>query len=409
MLSRFSWVLSGVALLWASPVPAAAFSAEDFLSAIARDSVVEELENSISLVQGGFGNKKSLSSLRRRLSEEKRRVDGMLSALKPLALKAQNRKNVNVQDGKGRTLLMHAARLGNGGAIDLLLEGNADVGIEDRDGRTALEYDREEGAGLLASRLAAVVDAAIYRNDASTVKMYCDAGLAADTLLPGGPLAGRLLEANLCPLAAELLRGANIKNEPMRDGTLLTELMVRCNNAEVLQRGAEIFGKELWETSPGGMDSLLYILSRGNLQAVQYYVHHHGATPHLCTLAVRHSSPEVISWVLQKAGIAEKSGFSGSFPLFEAARRGNTAVYAAVSAVGGDCSARNENGETVLMHAALSGSVELVNAVLQHMSAELVGVSDAAGRTALDYARMSGNAMVESVLVTRGVQPGNKQ
>lgn len=409
MLSRLSRVLSGVVLLWAVPSLASAFSAEEFLSAIGQDSVVEELESSIAMAQGNSSRKKSLSSLKKRLSEEKRRVDGMLREVKPLALKAQNRNNVDIQDGRGRTLLMYAASFGNSRAIDILLEERADLGVADRNGRTALVYDREEGAGLLAARLAVAVDSAICRRDAETVKTYCKAGLSADTCLPGGVLVGRLLEANMCSPAAELLRGANLKNEVMQDGTLLSELMVNCDDAEVLQRGAELFGKGLWQTSPGGTDSLLHILSRGNLRAVQLYVHHHGADKRLCTLAVRHSTPEVITWVLQQAGTVSGTDEWGCFPLFEAARRGNPAVYEAVLAAGGDADARNEAGETVLMHAALSGSVELVNTVLQKMNADLVGVSDVSGHTALDYACMSGNAMVESVLKTRGVSHGNKQ
>jgi len=80
-------------------------------------------------------------------------------------------------------------------------------------------------------------------------------------------------------------------------------------------------------------------------------------------------------------------------------------VYDAVLAAGADVAARNEQGETLLMHAALGGNVHLVNAVLDKLPQELLQAADAAGRNAADYARMSGVTMVESLLATRGLRP----
>ena len=82
------------------------------------------------------------------------------------------------------------------------------------------------------------------------------------------------------------------------------------------------------------------------------------------------------------------------------------AVYEAVLAAGADVNARNTAGETVLMHAALSGIEKVVNAVLNSISPDLLGAADSQNRTAVDYARMAGSAPVEQLLGSRGVKPG---
>ena len=397
------------ALWWSASAVAAGFSAEQFLSVFEQNSVVEELEGAIDMARNHPDGKKSLHSLRRRLSEEKRKAAALMRDVKPLAMKAQSKKDINVQDARGRTLLMHACRYNSGSAVSMLLEEDADLSVVDKNGNSALYYDQQEGSGLLVSRLAAEAEEALESGNMDKVRLYCKAGLPLDVQLSDGPLLGCLLQKKQFSLAAELLSEGNLENMPMKDGTLLTELLVQSGQEDILKKAAGIFGKELWATSAGGMDSLLYVLRSGNLQALGLYVHHLGTGNNLCTLAVRHSSPELITWVLQKSEAVGKEDTWGSFPLFEAARRGNLPVFEAVLSAGGEVSARNNAGETVLMHAALSGSVELVNAVLEKMSADLVGTCDAAGRTAVDYARLSGNAEVESVLTKRGVQPGKQQ
>ncbi len=408
MTGRIGIMLWSVALFWTTPATAA-FSANNFLSAIERSGTVAELERAEAMAKNDPEQKKTLRSLRQRLSREKRRVDGMIREVKPLALKAQNRSNVNLQDASGCTLLMHAARFSNAKAIDILLQENADLLLKDKKGHTALYYDKNTGSGILAERLAETIDAAIDQTDFDKVSQYCKAGLPADTPLQDGPLVGKLLQKEQFSLVLELLSCDTLENFPMKDGTLLSELMVQCGNPDILKRGAKLFGKELWHHSVGRKDSLLSILRSGNLQAVQLYVHHLGSDNNLSALAVRHSTPEVVTWILKNEAAANKADTWGSFPLFEAARRGNPAVYEAVLAAGGDVNMRNNAGETLLMHAALSGNTNIVQAVLQKMNAELLNSKDNAGRTALDYARMSGNAMVESLLRTSGIQEGNKQ
>lgn len=379
------------------------------MSVFEQNSVVEELEGAIDMARNHPDGKKSLHSLRRRLSEEKRKAAALMRDLKPLAMRAQSKKDINVQDARGRTLLMHACRYGSGSAVSMLLEEDADLSVVDKNGHSALYYDQHEGSGVLVSRLAVEAEEALESGNTDRVRLYCKAGLPPDVQLTDGPLLGCVLQKKQFSLASELLSGGNTENVTMRDGTLLTELLVQSGQEEILKKAAAIFGKELWATSSGGTDSLLYILRSGNLHALGLYVHHLGTGNNLCTLAVRHSSPELVTWVLQKAEAVGKEDTWGSFPLFEAARRGNLPVYAAVLSAGGDVNARNGAGETVLMHAALSCNVELVKAVLEKMNADLVGICDAAGRTAVDYARMSGSAEVESVLTKRGVQPGKQQ
>lgn len=403
MLGR---VLACAALaLWAAH-PLSAFSAQDFLDCVKADPVLQELESSLAMAEGNAHQKKSISSIKKRISEEKRRVDNVLRELKPLALKVQQRQNIDLQDGRGRTLLMFAAKLGNEEAIDMVLREKAQPGIVDNNGKNALEYDRQAG-GLLASRLTYALEEAMDSGDYSLVRQYCRAGLPVDCMLPGGPLVGHLVLRQQYGLAVELCKGARIENAAMSDGRLLSELMVSCGDDAVLRTGAELFGKSLWRSSPGGADPLAGILCRGHLPAVQLYVNHNGVDAQLRALAVRHSTPEVVTWLLQKSeSSAGGADAWGSFPLFEAARRGNMAVYEAVLAAGADVNARNTAGETVLMHAALSGSEKVVNAVLNTISPDLLGAADSQNRTAVDYARMAGSAPVEQLLGSRGGKSG---
>lgn len=409
MFSRFCRLLPVAGLLWAGMPAAAAFSAGDFLTLIENGSSISDLESAIVLSQGDSKRKKELMSLKKRLAEEKRRIDNMIRELKPLAMSAQKKGDVNVRGADGCTLLMHAARYGNEMAIKMLMDAGADSALADKRGKTAMDYDLREGNGFLVAQLAQEMHAAVTRNDFDTVRKYCRAGLPVDTMLPDGPLVEVLLQAQQYPLVVELLDRVKPENIRLPSGALLSELIVTSRHPELLKKGAELYGKALWDTSAGGTDTLMCILTEGNLTAVQLYVHHHGVDNQLCALAVRHSSPAVITWVLQKAEAVAKEDAWGSFPLFEAARRGNLSVYEAVLAIGGDVNARNAAGETLLMHAALSGSEEMVNAVLQKMNAELVGAADAGGRTAADYAALSGSAGVESILASRGVQPAGKK
>ena len=408
MLRRLCGVLIGVACLWAAAVPVSAFSADDFIEKLSQDTVLAELESSLALSRGIPSRKKAVPGLQKRIKEEKQRVDKLVKAIRPLALKAQHKQDVNVRDSKGRTLLMLAAEADNGPAIDYLLSEEPDLNAVDQSGRNALDYDESRGGGLLITRLLSALEVAFQAKDYDKVRRYCKAGIAPDSMLPGGPLVGRLLMEEQCELAIELCRGKKIENEAMLDGTLVSELIVGCGNEKMLQIGAEMLGKELWRSSPGGTDALLFILRRGNLRAVQFYAHHFGFGNNLCMLAVRHSTPEVVAWVLKQAEGVGKADSWGSLPLFEAARRGDLPVYQAVLAAGADVAARNDKGETLLMHAALGGNVHLVNAVLDKLPQELLDVTDAAGRTAADYARMSGVAMVESLLATRGLSPQAK-
>lgn len=396
------------ALLLSATGPVSAFSANEFLEIFETSSGISNIESSLVLAQSDPERKKSVSGLQRRLKEEKRRVEKIVKSLRPLALKVQQRQDVNICDGKGRTLLMEAARIGCGEAIDYLLGENAELGLVDKSGRTALSYDETEGSGLLAVRLCAELDLAFSAEDFTKIQKYCKFGIAPDIMLSGGPLVGKLLQAGKLDMAVDVCRGKKMKNEEMHDGTLISELIIASGNADMIRIGAAALGRELWKSSPGGADALLLILRRGDLAAVQFYAHHFGFGNNLSTLVVRYSSPEVVTWVLKQSGAVGKVDSWGSYPLFEAARRGDIPVYDAVLAAGADVAARNEKGETLLMHAALGGNVQLVNAVLEKLPPELQTATDNAGRTAADYARMSGVAMVESLLATRGLKPQAK-
>ncbi len=48
--------------------------------------------------------------------------------------------DINATDGRGRTMLMHAAMLGRTDMIQSLLKAGADVDIKDKDGRTAFDH-----------------------------------------------------------------------------------------------------------------------------------------------------------------------------------------------------------------------------------------------------------------------------
>lgn len=397
-ICRWLWVCAMMLVL---PTEVSAFSSKDFLDAVTDESSIQSLKMQLESTT----DSKTKREINKQIKEEERKLTRSLRDLRALAAKAQ-REGIDAQDGKGRTLLMLATQLPSTAGVDYLLQNNADATIRDKDGNTALRWDDRGGNGELTSRITAAAQDAATAGDYDALVKYCKMGISPDIMLVDGPLAGVLLKGGKVDAFLSVFRGrVGFRDAPMSDGMMVSELILQSGNDEVIKVGAEMLGKEIWEEGNSGVSPLFYLMSRGHLGGVKIYCHQMGVDSAVQQMAVRYSTPEVVSWVLAQSS---KDTSSSRLPLLEAARRGNMAVYEAVLAAAPNAATVNANGETVLMHAALSGNAELVKAVLQKCSPEQIKATDNAGRSAVYYARLAVSPAVEQLLTGAGVTASDK-
>lgn len=397
-ICRWLWVCAVVLVL---PTEVSAFSSKDFLDTVTDESSIQSLKTQLELTT----DSRTKREISKQIKEEERKLTRSLRDLRALATKAQ-REGINARDKHGRTLLMLATQLPSTAGVDYLLQNNADAGIRDMDGNTALQWDARGGNGELTSRITAAAQDAATAGDYEALVKYCVMGISSDIMLTDGPLAGVLLKEGKKDAFLKIFRGRKgFRDVPMNDGTMVSELILQSGDDEVIKVGAELLGRTIWEEGNSGISPLFYLMSRGHLGGVKIYCHQMGSDNEVQRMAVRYSTPEVVSWVLSQSSIKTDASYP---PLLEAARRGNMAVYEAVVAAQPDFATANSNGETVLMHAALSGNAELVKVVLEKSSPEQIKATDAAGRSAVYYARLAASPAVEQLLTGAGVTASDK-
>ena len=389
VISRLLRLCAWVVLL---PPCLADFSADTFLSHAADNGRFMDMEFELRTIT----DRKEKRELEKRIKEERKLQEKILRGLDTLAKKAE-RKGINVQDRHGMTLLMYATQMSNAPALEYVMMQNPDLSLRDKNGRSALDYDKQ-GSGILESHLMNEMREAIGMQDFGRVRDCCKAGVDPVVDLDEGPLAGVLLRNNKADMFVELYRGKKMKDSPMADGVMLSELILTSGHTEVIKVGAAAIGSSFWKSEPGHISPLFHMVSRGQMEVLKIYAHQVGLQAEDVRLAVRHGSPEAVAWVLEskKDQLPEEVAF-------EAARRGNKQVLDAVMAAGASMTAKNARGETVLMHAALSGKDDVVKAVLEKQNDEQKGAVDAAGRSAIYYARCSGSKSVESLLQGAGI------
>lgn len=400
MLGYLCRVVCASVVLLLVPTARAAFSADTFMGFINENSTLRDLETALELTS----DKKEQREISKQIREEKRKLDKASREVRTLAQKAE-REGINVQDKSGRTLLMMATQLPSPEAVDYVMLQNPDLTLRDKSGRTALEMDADGGNGALSIQLTALLQDSVRVKDFAKVRECCKAGVSPNEALAEGPLAGVLLQQGQEDLFVEIFRGKHFKDAPMADGTMLSQLILLSSKPDVIKIGGEAMGKGLFADRNGDNTTVMLLMVKGNLEGVKMYAHQVGLQRDDVKLAVRHSTPEVVGWVLSQ-DIARNMG--DALPHLEAARRGNQAVMDAVIGADVDLAAANGRGETVLMHAALSGNAELVGMLMQKVSAEVLQAKDSEGRTAIYYARLVKNKAVEQKLTAGGLKASDK-
>ena len=166
--------------------------------------------------------------------------------------------NINAQDCKGQTALMHSCIHGSGDIFVFLLENNADIKVKDNSGKTALDYaikhNRPEmiefllllGANDTLSLDKALKKAAEFENinkqtlllfrelskdlpDINIIKFFIDAGADVNAKHPYGWTALMVAADNGHPEIVKLLIAAGADVNAM-DNTGFTALMYAARN-----------------------------------------------------------------------------------------------------------------------------------------------------------------------------------
>lgn len=337
-----------------------------------------------------------LNELNKRLHAVKREDDARRRAVTACLEKVQRSGNINACDKNGRTLLMAVANTGVDQATDLVLQENPDLTLTDREGHSALWYEQRAMGGLIHAALMQEWCEALEDGDAQRVSRVLDCGFAVSTpTAKGNPALGEAMDRGLEKVVTELLAHDAGASYPMADGRSLLEVAVEKNESMVITR-LLANGANAEEPMRSGESMLRYLLRYGKPETVLAFLkgaelgnHAEGDTC-VCCLAARYASAETLQALLTTLQKPHEEDAYGNTPLLEAARRGHPDVYNVV-VNSGSFSWTNSRGETPLMHAALSGSVPMVQRVLETMPAELRSQADKAGRRAADYAALLAN------------------
>lgn len=392
-------------LLLPALLPAAQGAVEKaaLLNELKTKSYAAALESQLKNLPKGVSPK-----LRSSLQSECRRAQALeLNLLRQVAacLEAVGQKNnINAPAKGGVTLLMAVAAMGVDEATRMVLAEKPALNAKDAAGHTSLQYESQRGGTLLARTLAAQWVQAVEAGDVEAVRYLMECGVSAAASVQGNPPLGLAMLRGQQELFDELCCGTPVVTDMMHDGRTLTEIAVRTGNAAALSFLLSN-GAAASEPMRDGDSLLHYVLSHGDAACAEIFIRagkisNRAEDLHttVACMAARVASPAVLKKVLPLLpGAAEEDAY-GNTPLAEAARRGSIEAFDAVQEVLPDCPYANRGGETVLMHAALSGNTALVKKLLETLPPTLVQGKDAKGRSAADYARMLPNNPVLPLL-----------
>ncbi len=363
---------------------------------------LEELEARISSRSGDRRSQtKAKTELRHQINEEKKKLSKCSQACREW-FKATGGRDINAQDAKGRTLLMLVAATGNSQAMELLLAEGPRLDLQDHHGKSALDYEREAQQGnTLQTHMERLWVMAFSASDTQSITMLLEAGLSADTHAgdePAPVLA--LLCGNTEVLSQLLSHPASIKARS-REGHDLMELAIHADNSKAISMLAMAgMGKERLSN---GNSPLFHLLTRGSTESLKAFLDaatclDEAARRALPSQVVRLGNVEKVGLVITGADVANAEDEHRNIPVHEAARRGDMKILRLVLERGGSRSATNAEGESTLMHAALSGKPEVVTLVLEGLSARDIHHKNKKGQTAADYAKESGNTQISDIL-----------
>lgn len=312
-------------------------------------------------------------------------------------------------DAKKRTLIMLVAALGYDPATELVLQDNPPMGTPDAGGKVAYDYEREAGGMAVEKYLRQRWEKAMVQLSMEEIVDLIESGAGPEWITgdPGMyPLSTAALNErdDLVMLLMAYQARANISTLDVKSPL---EVAVEAGHPEVFRSllSAEVDLQTRMSDKMTFMDHLLRPGKEELLAVVCSSVSSpkSGAAP-LC-LAVRLGSPHAVQLCAEvcKEQMNNEDAM-GNMPLLEAARRGNVEIFRMLISAGASMEERNSLGETVLMHAALSGSPEMLATVLQNLPRRLCMAEDKKKRNALFYARLAKDEEAQKTLKSAGLK-----
>lgn len=379
-------------------------------------TLLAEMEQEYAAIKSDSDQREQAQALKKELEAEKKRCKELIAAIEALAPKAKKSNKIDMRDPQGRTLIMLVAALGNDTATEMVLRDSPDLTLVDEHDKNAMAYQAEGGGSALTKHLKPLWEKAIPRFQEDKIEHLLNCGASPDWPVNNTPaLALAIRENNEAVFKLLLMYGAHAGNR-LQDGTSLVELAATQGNATALEEllsalsesdiyfadGVHIFRHLLDADSA---DCLRVWLNQA--QAINQ-LHTEDGTSYFC-LAMRMAATEsAIALASKHPELLNTEDQDGNLPLHEAARRGDADLYQALIKQGAKPEQRNARGETVLMHAALSGDADTLAAVLNGISTELLNATDQDGNNAHYYARLAQDKEAWAALKAAGLKPQKK-
>lgn len=374
------------------------------------------LEREHSEVKNDAEQREYARELQKDINEEKRRCNEYKSAIRALAPKVKKSGKIDLRDDKGRTLLMLAAALGNNNVTEMVLRENPDLSLFDKSNKIAMDYEQASGGTAVSEHLKPLWEQAVASNNIEIIRKMLDSGASADWQVNGQPPLALAIESGQNAIVdLLLLHGAQAGNR-LSDGCSLVELAVRNNNSNaldgllgqlketniILSDGAPLFRHLLHEEAA---DCLVVWYNHANTLSK---AETEDGTSYFCLAMRMADTTGAIALANSQIKLIKTEDKEGNLPLHEAARCGDTELYKELVRLGADPAQKNARGETVLMHAALSSSPELLAEVLKGLTPEQINATDKDGYSAFHYAKLAKDKATGDTLRNAGLQPQQK-
>jgi ankyrin repeat protein len=334
----------------------------------------------------------------------------------------------------GATALMQVAGRGDVTLVEMLLKAGAAIDARDRDGSTALVWAAAGGhvpamrvllkAGASQKSYNAALLAAVRWNHVDALRLMLEQG--ANPRADDGAIAARLRSLpHMDPGNAQLGEVLNIllqrgwpvdaRSGHQRHGNDLTALMIAASNGDMalmqllLKAGADVnLQCDCRAFYSGGHTALTLACQRGDIDAVQLLLdagavleaQSRDGTPLM--VAVEHDRVAVLKLLLEKGADPNKArNDKGETALMHAAYQ-NIETVKLLLAAGADVNAKGKAGGTALMWAAERDRTVIARMLLD-AGADIESKSQR-GRTALIVAAITGSVDTARLLIQRGAR-----